>query len=142
MDSDQIVGFKTHGAQLWIGWSSIGLTSIMYICLAVFGIINCSKYIIKQRGHLLMFYIFSIFVCLGRTGRMIAMTYHYLKGDPMHTVMSIMSDCLIQCSLAIVGLCLVVLMFQLYTFLHCNLIRLAAAENNPNGFQLDTNTEK
>ena len=55
-----------------------------------------------------------------------------------------MADCLIQCSLAIVGLCLVVLMFQLYTFLHCNLIRLASAENNPRqlGFALDENAQK
>lgn len=65
-----------------------------------------------------MFYIFSIIVCFGRSGRMIAMITSYFMDEEMHTIMSVMADCLIQCSLAIVGLCLVVLMFQLYSFLH------------------------
>ena len=131
----------TAEVQLWIAWLSIGLTTIMYVCLAIFGIINCHKYIIKQRGHLLLFYIFSIFVCFGRIGRMVAMITNYFLDQEMHTILSMMADSLIQCSLAIVGMCLVVLMFQLYTFLHCNLIRLASAENNPRqlGFLLDDN---
>jgi hypothetical protein len=103
----------------------------MYLGLVIFGIFNCHKYIFKQRGHLLMFYIFSIFVCLGRIGRMGALIANYVMDEEMHTILSNEIDCLIQCSLAIVGLCLVVLMSQLYTYLQWNLIELEAAANRP-----------
>ena len=78
-----------------------------------------------------MFYIFSIFVCLGRIGRMGALIANYVMDEEMHTILSNEIDCLIQCSLAIVGLCLVVLMSQLYTYLQWNLIELEAAANRP-----------
>ena len=76
-----------------------------------------------------MFYIFAILVCLMRISSSLVMIVNYIMGQTMHSYLLVVLDCLTMCSMAIVGLCLVVLMFQLFTYLQWNLITLEFEAN-------------
>ena len=133
---------NSQEAQFYLTWVSIGCSLLLFFGLMVFGLFNCHKYIIKQRGHLLLFYIFSIFVCCGRIGRLVTIIVNYTIDNEMNSILAVMVDCLIQCSLVVVGMCLCVLMFQLYTYLQWNLIALEAAGNLPRMHQIPPRNEQ
>ena len=60
-----------------------------------------------------------IVAAAGRFGRYVAMMVRMIKGDDLHTQLSLMADMFISCLFVGAGMCLTLIMFKLYTYLHC-----------------------
>ena len=100
-------------------WVALILTSLMYLSLTVFGLHNFFKYIVKQQNQLKLLYILAIVAAAGRLGRYIAMIVNMVQGEELHTQLSLMADLFISCLFVGAGMCLTLIMFKLYTYLHC-----------------------
>lgn len=105
--------------QFMLTWVALILTSLMYLTLTVFGLHNFFKYIVKQQNQLKLLYILAIMAAAGRLGRYIAMIVSMIQGAELHTQLSLMADMFISCLFVGAGMCLTLIMFKLYTYLHC-----------------------
>ena len=64
------------------------------------------------------------------------MIYNFVSGDETFTLSTVLADQIIQCCIAIAGLCLVTSMFELYTNVNFILIDLESYEKVETGTQL------
>ena len=76
-----LLDFNTADSQgqFMLMWIGLGLTSLLYLTLTVFGLRNFFKYIVKQENYQLkLLYVFAILAASGRLGRYTAMIYNLI----------------------------------------------------------------
>ena len=107
----------TSESQFVLVWFAMSVTCLVYACLTAQGLRNFIKYIVKQRGVYRGFYVFAILAAAGRLGRYVAMIVNMLLGNPITSTLSLMTDQVVSALLVAVGLCLSIIMLNLYTYI-------------------------